>query len=75
MKQLLSNPWVAKSAHFALGVLTAKLTTVNPLLAVIVFASFLAYELVEKWTIRDAGYPEIREYLLGLVAGEVIPWP
>ena len=56
-------------AHVIGGVLTAVASYVNPTLAIMLFASFIIYELDEGWRLSDAAYKDILEYMIGLYAG------
>jgi len=61
--------WLKPLAHFVWGALTSFMTMVDPSLAAIMASSFIAYEIVEKWSKGDRGYPEIRQFIYGVALG------
>lgn len=58
--------WLCRLAHVTWGILTSLMSFTNPVLSVIMFISFLVYELDEERTIRDPAYQEVFEFSLGL---------
>lgn len=70
------NPKIRKLffriTHVAFGFLTAFIFTRIPLAGLALVTCFLAYEVVEKWAIKDSGYPEIAEFTSGLTIGLLI---
>lgn len=42
-----------------------------PLASVMLFISFIIYELDEKWTISDEAYKDILEMMIGIVVAVV----
>lgn len=55
--------------HVPAGLLTALAITVSPLVAIMLFVGFLAYEVVEDWRLGDFGYIDIEGYVGGLWVG------
>jgi len=51
-------------SHVLLGVLIVVLTKVNPLTSILLFISFVIYELDEDWHISDYAYGDILELML-----------
>ena len=59
-------------AHALLGVLIIVLTKVNPLASILLFISFIIYELDEDWHINDNAYGDILELMLGMVISSIV---
>lgn len=59
-------------AHFTFGLLSSLSVIVNPVLTIISFLIFLAYELNEEWKIKDTGYIEILQFGVGFACGMTI---
>jgi hypothetical protein len=59
-------------AHTLLGVLIIVLTKVNPLASILLFISFIIYELDEDWHISDQAYQDILELLVGMVISSIV---
>ena len=53
-------------SHFVAGCVTASMAIKYPLLAALLFASFIIYELSEDWKLSDGAYRDIFFYALGL---------
>jgi len=58
-----------KAAHIIAGYIAGAIVWLSPTASCIITLLFLIYELVEKYTIKDMGYPEIRQYTIGYIAG------
>ncbi len=52
--------------HFLAGLITAHEAQHNPLLTIILYFTFIIYELDEDWHISDQAYHDILEYALAL---------
>jgi len=60
-------------AHIAFGILTVlAVVYVHPVVSVIMFLTFIIYELNEEWHLEDESYEDIREYGIGLGIGTLI---
>jgi hypothetical protein len=59
-------------AHTLLGVLIIVLTKVNPLASILLFISFIIYELDEDWHISDQAYQDILELMVGMVISSIV---
>ena len=59
-------------SHVLLGVLIIVLTKVNPLASILLFISFIIYELDEDWHINDNAYGDILELMLGMVISSIV---
>jgi len=60
-------------AHIVFGILTAFTAVyLQPALAVIMFLTFVIYQLDESWHLSDESYEDIREYGIGLGIGTTI---
>jgi len=59
-------------AHFTFGLLSSLSVIVSPVLTVISFLLFLAYELNEEWKIKDTGYIEILQFGIGFACGMTV---
>ena len=51
--------------HFPVGLLAGLLTTVNPVMGVVLSSGFLFYEALEDWRIKDKGYRDVFGFLIG----------
>ncbi len=71
---MMRRLWVrlASVGHFLGGLVAALVAPVSPLLAILVTAVFIIYELDEDWHISDLSYRDIREFLEGMVTGGAI---
>lgn len=58
--------------HIPVGLGTVFATWVNPILGVLAWASFMGYEWIEDWRIKDHSYLDIAGYSWGLFAGTVL---
>jgi hypothetical protein len=58
--------------HMLLGVLIIVLTKVNPLASILLFTSFIIYELNEDWHISDQAYQDILELMVGMVISSIV---
>jgi len=56
-------------SHFLFGILTA---FANTPINLIMFLTFIVYELDEDWKISDGAYVDIEQYGLGLGVGVLI---
>jgi hypothetical protein len=54
------------------GFLTAFFSFVNPVAAVMMFLTFIIYELDEDWHLSDKAFRDILEYGIGLYVGAVV---
>jgi hypothetical protein len=61
-----------KIAHFAAGFSTALVSTLNAVLSILLFITFLVYELDEDWHISDEAYRDILEYAVGLYTASIL---
>jgi len=60
-------------AHVVYGILTIFAATyLHAVAAVIMFATFVIYQLDEQWHIEDESYEDIREYAIGLGIGATL---
>ena len=57
---------LSRIAHIVAGTLTALASFINPALSILLFITFLVYELDETWHISDESYRDILEYAIGL---------
>ena len=58
-----------KLAHYAIGFVVGALLRRRPTAAVLIAATFGAYQIVERSAKDDDAYPEIREFGIGLGIG------
>ena len=58
--------------HFPVGCFAAWLIYVLPAIGIVFSISFLAYEVVEDWRIKDRGYKDIFGYLVGIGVMSVV---
>jgi len=59
-------------AHVVFGILTVFAAVyLQPVVSVIMFATFVLYQLDEEWHLEDESYQDIREYGIGLGVGVV----
>jgi hypothetical protein len=58
--------------HFLGGVITGVVSRVNPILAVLMFITFIIYELDEDWHLNDDAYKDILEYMVGLYGSALV---
>ena len=63
---------LADLAHALLGVLIVVLTKVNPLASILLFLTFLVYELDEDWHLHDQAYQDILELMVGMVISSIV---
>ena len=59
-------------AHAVLGVLIIVLTKVDPLASILLFLTFLVYELDEDWHLHDQAYQDILELMIGMVISSIV---
>lgn len=59
-------------SHMLLGVLIVVLTKVNPLASILLFISFVIYELDEDWHISDSAYRDIFELMASMVICSIV---
>jgi len=60
-------------AHVVFGFLTVLASVyVHPVISVIMFVTFIVYQLDEEWHLEDESYEDIREYGIGLGIGVVV---
>ena len=64
--------FLADLGHMLLGVLIIVLTKVNPLASILLFTSFIIYELDEDWHISDQAYNDILELMVGMVISSIV---
>lgn len=57
--------WYQIAAHFFAGVITAISAPFVPWLSVILFLSFIFYELDEDLHLKDGAFIDMREYAIG----------
>ncbi|RLE86796.1 MAG: hypothetical protein DRJ67_06325 [Thermoprotei archaeon] len=57
---------VTQIAHFIGGCITAIASVGHPLLSILLFLSFIIYEVNEDWSLSDGAYKDILVYTLGL---------
>ena len=55
----------ATLVHFPVGLLAGLLTTVNPMMGMVLSFGFLFYEGIEDWRIKDRGYRDVFGFLIG----------
>lgn len=67
----LNKKLIYRSAHFVHGYLTALATVKNPIVGLILWATFLIYEYIEFNVKKDKMYPEVMEWLIGYSVGAV----
>ena len=60
---------LCKTVHVVVGYIAGALVWLSPTASCIITILFLIYEVIEKYTIKDAGYPEIRQYTAGYIVG------
>ena len=70
LKKLYS--FLTDLAHTLLGVLIIVLTKVNPLASILLFLTFLVYELDEDWHLHDQAYQDILELMIGMVISSIV---
>ena len=58
--------------HFLGGLLVAFLSIQFPVLAVLLTAVFVVYEMDESWHINDEAFNDIKIYLLGAFGGGIV---
>jgi len=64
-----------KLTHMVYGGLTGLASTIYPLLSIIMFLSFVIYELDEDFHLKDGAWKDFRDFMIGLtVALMVILW-
>jgi hypothetical protein len=61
-------------AHFFGGIVTGVVSRVNPILAILMFITFIIYELDEDWHLNDNAYKDIFEYMVGLYGSALVDW-
>ena len=61
-------------SHFFAGVITILSTLVNPTISVILFLTFIVYEVTEDWRLNDKSFRDIREFGYGAFLTAVILW-
>lgn len=59
-------------AHFAYGLLTILAAQALPVLALVMFFTFLFYELDEELHLNDEAYEALYDYALGLSLGLIL---
>jgi len=59
-------------SHFFSGVITTLAIFVNPVLAIILFLTFIIYELNEDWRLSDKAFIDIRQFGYGAFLTSVI---
>jgi len=60
-------------AHVVYGILTVFAAVyLHAVVAVIMFATFIIYQLDESWHLEDESYEDIREYGIGLGIGAAL---
>ena len=68
----MNFPKITDIGHFLGGVLVAYLTNINPLVAIIISILFCLYEMDEGWHIQDESFVDIKNFLLGVIAGAIV---
>ena len=63
---------ITSLAHYLGGSISATLAIIVPILAVLLTALFVIYEMDEKWTISDESFVDLREYLLGMFFASLV---
>ena len=63
-----------KSAHVLIGIGLGYLSTRNAPFALMGTGAFLGYQAIEESSKGDLGYPEVREFGVGLAVGLAIDW-
>jgi len=58
--------------HIPIGIICGLAVLVNPVLAVMIFAAFLAYEILEDWRIGDHSYIDLNGLVFGLIIAAVL---
>jgi len=59
-------------AHYIGGFLAALLTPFNIALSVLITSLFIIYEFNEDWYLTDEAYVDLREFLVGMIAGGIL---
>lgn len=63
-----------KAAHVLIGIGLGYLSTRNATFALMGTGAFLGYQAIEESSKGDLGYPEVREFGVGLAVGLAIDW-
>lgn len=71
-RSLTKQDIIRAALHFPVGMFTAWLGTINPVVCAVFGAGFLVYEALEDWRIKDLSYKDVFGYLIGIGAGSVI---
>ncbi len=53
------------AAHYLAGIIVALSSTVNWVLPLVGFGSFMVYEIDEDWHLYDQSYQDILEFMIG----------
>ena len=60
--------------HIPVGILTPLMLLLHPVLSVLFFVGFMAYELNEDLHLKDKAYLDISGYLVGYCIGTGLMW-
>jgi len=61
---------LTKLGHVTFGIMTVLAASyVQPIISLIMFLTFVIYELDEEWHLEDQSYEDIKEYGIGLGIG------
>ncbi|XOB63836.1 hypothetical protein ACMC56_16720 (plasmid) [Campylobacterota bacterium DY0563] len=64
--------WYERLAHFLAGIITAAASVQGWLLGLLLFSTFIIYELDEDLHLGDLAFVDIRDYALGLYTASLL---